>query len=186
MELIYGVLDYLTKRVPQIEYNFRANKVIFDEKKIEKLICAANKILSDEKEEILQSIFNKDLSIGSMQLEVPVIDRWYEIYRLSNGNSDVLYDEDIRVHKDIEKLFGNTNLFLINVCKDKEGTSKEKLCIIGIQDRDNLQFIKARINKIILSNLLGLNIEGVNSHLFFPASRMGLWLCYIKEDFQTA
>lgn len=184
MELIYGVLDYLTKRVPQIEYNFRANKVIFDEKKIEKLICAANKILSDEKEEILQSIFNKDLSIGSMQLEVPVIDRWYEIYRLSNGNSDVLYDEDIRVHKDIEKLFGNTNLFLINVCKDKEGTSKEKLCIIGIQDRDNLQFIKARINKIILSNLLGLNIEGVNSHLFFPASRMGLAMLY-KEYFNS-
>lgn len=140
--------------------------------------------MSDEKEEILQSIFNKDLSIGSMQLEVPVIDRWYEIYRLSKENSSVLYDEDIRVHKDIEKLFGDTNLFLINVCKDREGKSKQKLCIIGVQDREKPHFIKARINKIILSNLLGLSIEGVDSHLFFPASRMGLAMLY-KEYFNS-
>lgn len=184
MELIYGVLDYLTKRIPQIEYHFRDNKVIFDAKKIDDLICAANKILSDEKEKILQSIFNKDMSIGSMQLEIPVIDRWYEIYHVTKENSTILYEKDNNIHEDMGKIFENTNLFLINVCKDDGKKSKEELCIISVRDRENQQFIKARINKIILSNLLGLSIEGIDSHLFFPASRMGLAMLY-KEYFNS-
>ena len=61
MELIYGVLDYLSKRTPLINYRFSNDKIVFKQDKLKKIIDFANEILDDEKEEILQSIKYKHM-----------------------------------------------------------------------------------------------------------------------------
>lgn len=188
MELIYGVLAYLTKEIPQIDYRFRDNKVVFDKKRLKELISSVNKILEEEKEEILQSIFNKEMSIGNMQLEIPVLDRRYEVIKVTKENVDILYEENINISKmfkDTDKLLENMSLYIINAYEDGGETAGRNISIVGIPDKkENNRFAKMRINRIIMCDLLGLSESGIDSHLFFPASRMGLAMLY-KEYFNS-
>lgn len=187
MELIYGVLSYLSKKTPKIDYQFRDNKVIFDKDKLEKLIGFANEVLESEKENILQSIFNKDMSIGSMRLEITSIDQWYEILNITKENVNILYEKNINVDKlfkDTEGLLEQLNLIVIDIYKDNSGNVGERVGIMSFPDKVGRQFMKERINEAIMCDMLGINTMERSSHLFFPASRMGLAMLY-KDYFNN-
>lgn len=61
MELIYGVLNYLSQKTPSVKYQFRNDRIEFKGEKLYQFVDFANSVLENEKDLILQSIFNKEI-----------------------------------------------------------------------------------------------------------------------------
>ena len=91
MELIYGTLEYLSSKTPDIDYEFENNRVVFHKERLAEFVNFANEVLENEKDEILQSIFNKEMSIGNMRLEVEGFEEEYEVILLTRKNADIVY-----------------------------------------------------------------------------------------------
>lgn len=187
MELIYGVQNYLSKTIPSMNYHFRNNRVQFPKEKIGKFIDTVNSILENEKEEILQSIFNKEMSVGSMKFEITEIDEWYEAIVITNDNIDKLYERNRELRylnyiyqNNIEKLLEEKTLIAVYAHNESNNVKGRLLNVIGTSNKSDRSFAKMRINKTIMCRLFGIE----DSSLFFPASRMGLAMLY-KEYFNS-
>lgn len=184
MELIYGVLNYLPRKGSLVDYRFRNGRIVLKEEKLKKMIDCINEVLKNEKEQILQSIFNKDLTIGSMKLEVTSIDKWYEVINVTRENMGILYDEEIALNKvfnEVEKIVDEMNVVVVKVYESKDESIGRRLSVAGFANKKDRRFMKNHIGEIIIGDLLGINGD---SHLFFPASRMGLMMLY-KEYFNN-
>ena len=188
MELIYGVLNYLSKKIPKIDYRFRNNTVIFDQEKIQKIINFINDILEKEREQILQSIFNKEMSIGSMQLDISEVDTCYEVIKATKDNMNIFYEDNFIMEKlfvEGENVLDRMHIIAINTFKNGERNTKRRLSIMGFPVKTEMNLIKERINSKIMCDILDISIVAEkSSHLFFPASRMGLAMLY-KEYFNS-
>lgn len=188
MELIYGVLHYLSKKIPKIDYRFRNNTVIFDQEKIQKIINFINDILEKEREQILQSIFNKEMSIGSMQLDISEVDTCYEVIKATKDNMNIFYEDNFIMEKlfvEGENVLDRMHIIAINTFKNGERNTKRRLSIMGFPVKTEMNLIKERINSKIMCDILDISIVAEkSSHLFFPASRMGLAMLY-KEYFNS-
>ena len=184
MELIYGVLEYLPKKVPEVDLRFRNDKIIYDEEKIRKLIACANDILAKEKEAILQNIFNKELSIGSIELKISEIDKKYEIVKITEENVSILPEEDAKLYEIFKEPEKKITLVKIDVYEIKEEVIRQNIGIMEFHGSGNWKFMKSRINRMIMCDLLRVGSVSRGSSLFFPASRMGLAMLY-KEYFNS-
>ena len=188
MELIYGVLSYLSKKRLQVDFQFEDNKILFDEEKIEKLVNFMNEVLENEKNEILQSIFNKEMSVGSMQFVITDLDKCYEAIIITEENTGYLREEKLNldnIFKDLNKVLEEMTLIVINRLKEKN--LSERLGVLGYVNNSgmpDMRAIKSGINEVIINELLGMNTAVRRSQLFFPASRMGLAMLY-KEYFNS-
>lgn len=185
MELIYGALNYLSKRTPQLNCRFSNDRIVFKQDKLEEIISFANEVLDNEKETILQSIFNKELSVGSMQLEVTDVDRWYEaVLQVTGENTECLYEEDstdAALNNKKAKFLKQINVLKLIVHRNGEGTSGRTMLVMRLLDKLDRNYLKSALYKKIMCDLLGISGR---SHLFFPASRMGLSMLY-KEYFNN-
>ena len=184
MELIYGVLEYLQKKSPKMDFRFRNDKIIYDEEKIGKLIAYANEVLANEKEVILQSIFNKELSIGGMELKISEIDRRYEVVKITKENVSVLSEEDPKFSEILKEPEKSFTLIKVYVYKLGENVSCDQLVTMGFQGIRDWKYMGSRISRMIMCDLLGVRNTGRGSSLFLPASRMGLAMLY-KEYFNS-
>lgn len=183
MELIYGVLDYLSQKMPKLNYRFSNNRIVFKQERIEEIIGFANEVLNNEKEKILQSIFNKELSVGSMRLEVTDIDRWYEAVQDIKGTEIVYAEEgeDVGLANKSAEILKNMKFLTIRIYRNGTKASRKMLAAVGFPEKCDRKYLESSICKEIMRDLLGL---GGSSHLFLPASRMGLSMLY-KEYFNN-
>ena len=184
MELIYGTLEYLSSKTPDIDYEFENNRVVFHKERLEEFVNFANEVLENEKDEILQSIFNKEMSIGNMRLEVKEIDEWYEAIFIAGKSADIVREDNA----DFEKIFMDaidvlkeTTSVIINEYRENGEASAKGLSMMFYTEKniDNVT-VKKDINNTIMNKILGI----LGSRLFFPASRMGLAMLY-REYFNS-
>lgn len=184
MELIYGTLEYLSSKTPDIDYEFENNRVVFHKERLAEFVNFANEVLENEKDEILQNIFNKEMSIGNMRLEVEGFEEEYEVILLTRKNADIVYSENTdlrRVFRNAKDVLKETNSVIINKYREN-GEASGKLLSMTFYPGEEIDFkaVKENINKTILEKVLG--VTGLR--LFFPASRMGLAMLY-REYFNS-
>ena len=184
MELIYGTLEYLSSKTPDINYEFENDRVVFHKERLAEFVNFANEVLENEKDEILQSIFNKEMSIGNMRLEVEGFEEEYEVILLTRKNADIVYSENAdlrRVFRNAKDVLKETNSVIINKYREN-GEASCKLLSMTFYPGEEIDFkaVKENINKTILEKVLGVT----GSRLFLPASRMGLAMLY-REYFNS-
>lgn len=184
MELIYGTLEYLSSKTPDIDYEFENDRVVFHKERLAEFVNFANEVLENEKDKILQSIFNKEMSIGKMRLEVADLEEGYEVAIVTKENVDTVYKENA----DLRKVFGDAgsvlkkiNSVVISEYIEKDEMSGKLLSVVFYPDEEiDREAVKEDINKTIMGKVLGIT----GSRLFFPASRMGLAMLY-REYFNS-
>lgn len=184
MELIYGTLEYLSSKTPDIDYEFENDRVVFHKERLAEFVNFANEVLENEKDKILQSIFNKEMSIGKMRLEVADLEEGYEVAIVTKENVDTVYKENA----DLRKVFGDAgsvlkkiNSVVISEYREKDEMSGKLLSVVFYPDEEiDREAVKEDINKTIMGKVLGIT----GSRLFFPASRMGLAMLY-REYFNS-
>lgn len=183
MELIYGTLEYLFSKTPDIDYEFENDRVVFHKERLMEFIDFANKVLMTEKEEILESIFNKAMSIGKMQLEILGLDKWYEAVLLTGKKADIAYEEsdDLKsIFEDEEDILKNKNKVIFREYSEKDEASGRRLGMLFFGKGVNSETVKIYMNRTIMKKVLGIS----GSLLFLPESRMGLSMLY-REYFNS-
>ena len=157
---------------------------MFHKERLAEFVNFANEVLENEKDEILQNIFNKEMSIGNMRLEVEGFEEEYEVILLTRKNADIVYSENTdlrRVFRNAKDVLKETNSVIINKYREN-GEASGKLLSMTFYPGEEIDFkaVKENINKTILEKVLG--VTGLR--LFFPASRMGLAMLY-REYFNS-
>ena len=94
VKIVFKIENFLKIEKAQIDI-----KAVFDEVTLKKLIDYANIILANEKEIILQNIFNKDMLIGSMQLEATSIDKKYKISKITKEITSILSKQNAHFYE---------------------------------------------------------------------------------------
>lgn len=94
VKIVFKIENFLKIEKAQIDI-----KAVFDEVTLKKLIDYANIILANEKEIILQNIFNKDMLIGSMQLEATSIDKKYKIIKITKEITSILSKQNAHFYE---------------------------------------------------------------------------------------
>lgn len=189
MELIYGVLKSIDESSPVTTFRFINNRMQFHEKQMASLLESTNEYLRTNKDRIVQSIFNKDISIGNFEIDITDYDYWYEAVLLT--------ENDMSVVSELEKTLP---LDRVNRLRDFRNNQIKKRVVIITRDIHNDEIKDTRsanfftdipngsirdiITKVILKNILSLDGFGASSMLFLPASRMGLAMLY-KEFFSS-
>lgn len=184
MELIYGVLQKISVMCPKIIENFETDRIELKVADIEKLINYVNDYLDKEKQTIVQSIFNQNIPIDKMHIEVEDIDFWYEILFITKSNLNVLIEGDILETEEIQKVvqgITSTNHIII-VKRNLEDNSIIHKWTNGASSDIPLKILGPIIIGEVLQTVIGLETLLASDLLFLPASRMGLMLLY-KEYF---
>lgn len=180
MELIYGVLSWLSKYCPNIGTKFVDNKFSVSKDEIRKLIASVNQELKQEKQKIVQEIFNRNIPVEEISLEIEDIDCWYEIIYVDESNLAEVYEKELISESEMRyALSEESSLYFIIGIKH---SSKDERIMERWKTRVRKKIPKGFMNQIgmgeILANLLGMGTGLIEELLFLPASRMGLMLLY--------
>lgn len=180
MELIYGVLKQIALLCPEISGNFTELRAEIKTNEILRLVEYVNTYLHQNKMEIIHSIFNQDISIEEMFIEIEDIDCWYEVLFITKSNLDLLIDNEILNKEEVQRSvqeISSTNQILI-IKRSVEDNSIVRKWHNGASAKIPLDILKPIIMGEVLQIILGLNHVLGNDLLFLPASRMGLMLLY--------
>lgn len=180
MELIYGVLSWLSKFCPNIGTKFVDNKFTVGGEEIRKLIDSVNQQLKKEKQKIVQEIFNRNIPVEEIRLEIEEIDCWYEIIYVDESNLAEAYKKGLILDSEMSYALRVDTLsnFIVGI---KHSNDDQR-----ILEKWKMEFSKnipkTLVSQIVmgevLENLLGLGTGLGEELLFLPASRMGLMLLY--------
>lgn len=186
MELIYGVLSWLSKCSHYyIEINFVDNKFSVREDEIRKLIARVNQVLKQEKQKIVQEIFNRNFPVEEICFEIEDIEYWYEIINVNESNFAEVYEKGLIPEDEMRYALrlDNTLNFFLGIkysCGDQRILEKWRM---GKFDLSGLPkgFVSQIVMGEVLTDLLGLERGHGDEMLFLPASRMGLM--YLYKDY---
>ncbi len=163
MQLIYGVIDYLTRRIDISEhYTFGELPITIDNTNFPEIEAAVNKVLHEKKDEIVFNTFNR---------QIPIEELWVEFWGI--GHTFLLRElteHDTEVYFPFEELDKESKYYLL--CCDQSWLMRSKG---NPTDRELLEsVIKAIFSKILLNN----SSDHWTRFLFLPASRTGIQLLY--------
>ncbi|SHK26787.1 AAA family ATPase [Fibrobacter sp. UWB12] len=168
MQLIYGVVDALDHIQDFDSPVFNDYPFRIDASNIKDIQSSVNKWLYENKQKIVKNIFNENLMIGSLSLELDLDDigeKFFEI-RKNQLNEIERIQKKVRYSKNIDK-----------------GTSDSFICI----ENNDFVYVAAkegeRSKSFWIDFLVGLTMQRLmykqgSRSLFLPASRSGLNLVY--------
>lgn len=180
MELIYGVLGRVSLVCPDIKVSFKADRLELKTDRIMRIINWVNVYLHEQKEDIIQSIFNKNMPIEEMYLEVEDIDFWCELLFITKNNLDVLINKNILSKEKVQSIvqqISSMNQIVIIKRKNDDDSIIKTWCS-GVTTKIDLNLLKPIIMGEVLQVIVGLEPMLGNDLIFLPASRMGLMLLY--------
>lgn len=184
MELIYGVLHRITLLCPDVKIEFTTPKVEVNVEEIKLLVNYVNDFLYKNKKEIIYSIFNQNIPIKEMYIEVEEIDCLYDVYYITEANLDVLIDMSLFNKEELQRIvqgISSMNQIVIIKRNMEDNQVVQKKCT-GASTKIPLNILVPIIMGEVLQSFLGLEPVLGEDMLFLPASRMGLMLLY-KEYF---
>ena len=156
MQLIYGVIDYLTRRIDISEhYTFGELPITIDNTNFPEIEAAVNKVLHEKKDEIVFNIFKRRIPIEELWVEFGG-----EIMPMTFEVNTHLLKEFSEINSDTIPLtlICNYDIALINAKKDS--IAKALWVMTGM----------------VLSKVIFGNFNYLSSIFFLPASRTGIQL----------
>ncbi len=166
MQLIYGVIDYLTRRIDISEhYTFGELPITIDNTNFPEIETAVNKVLHDKKDEIVFNTFNRPIPIEELWVELGEIGHTFLLKKMTIDDTDTARDI---IHFAI--MIKADKFFLLRC--DNSWLMRSKP---NPTDRELIEsVIQAVFSKILLNN----TSDRWTRFLFLPASRTGILLLY--------
>ena len=180
MQLVQGlerqifrlINDYIVEILQKERYT-KYSKYTIDEKNIEKLISYINKKLEKKKEDIIKSIFGRNIPIERLYIDIQLqADSLYEISVIDQGE---------HTDKEIKEKFSKEIPHLEEVWPKDKNTWK--VSILSEKKKDNSIAVPLQLSMAIagrevdiVKNMLIRILE--SKSMFLPASRTGLMLLY--------
>lgn len=178
MELVYGVLRWLTNWSLKIDMESMSNPMEFRENEIEEIIKRINEALEENKKQIIQSIFNQSITLEHMSIEVEDIDCWYKALYITRENMKE-FEENVHFTQEdmadfINDMSPHNRLYVMKYSHEDAILLEKRT--IGLMKSIEYN----RVRRIVIGEILQSIIGGrrFNDMLFLPASRMGLVTLY--------
>ena len=176
MQLIYGIIDYLTSRI-QINENdikriFPSLPVNINSSNYNEIEEIINSALDKEKGRIIKYIFKKDISISNLSIK---LDNFVNNYTVENIDITSLFKDFSAMEAEKKEFFSQFTNFQLK--SDNRIITKFGLVI----DRNrSLQSPLSQCLRLIISDYLGIKktLRNMDNSLYLPASRSGLMLLY--------
>ena len=170
---IFRLINDDIVEILQKERYTKYSKYTIDEKNIEKLISYINKKLEKKKEDIIKSIFGRNIPIERLYIDIQLqADSFYEISVIDQGE---------HTDKEIKEKFSKEIPHLEEVWPKDKNTWK--VSILSEQKKDNSIAVPLQLSMAIagrevdiVKNMLIRILE--SKSMFLPASRTGLMLLY--------
>ncbi len=170
MQLIYGVIDYLTRRIDISEhYTFGELPITIDNTNFPEIETAVNKVLHEKKDEIVFNTFKRRIPIEELWVEFGEIGNTFLISAIEK--SDML---KINLRPDISFHINSHNYVIYTNENDFQMFSNLVKGEVGfkITNLHSNYLAKSILGKLILNTFAYFDT------VFLPASRTGIQLLY--------
>lgn len=162
MQLIYGVIDYLTRRIDISEhYTFGELPVTIDSTNFPEIEAAVNKVLHEKKDEIVFGIFKRRIPIEELWVEFGGIGHKYTFEKITEFN----FEESSLPYsfRPDDKLDG-----FVFLCDDSFEAG-------SIYPKNAKSTVSSRIHRMLLEKIIFFHYSP-EQDVFLPASRTGIQL----------
>ena len=118
MQLIYGVIDYLTRRIDISEhYTFGELPITIDSTNFPEIEAAVNKVLREKKDEIVFSTFKRRIPIEALRVEFGEIENEYTLKELPTSEIKEKYTIGLFLNeKGIARIQRGKHVTLLFLC----------------------------------------------------------------------
>lgn len=178
MQLIYGIIDFFTSRIGFINYNkditdlFNNLPIEINKSNYQIIETYINELLDQKKNEIVNYIFKKEISIKRIQVS---FNDFNSIYTIKNTDPSEIYEDYLGVdEKEAEKFTGFSHFQISSNQK-----TIARFGMISDFSQQSKRYISEIIRIILCDYLQIKSLSRSSDNIFYlPASRSGLMLLY--------
>ncbi len=164
MQLIYGVIDYLTRHIDISEhYTFGELPITIDNTNFPEIEAAVNKVLHEKKDEIVFNIFKRRIPIEELWVEFGGIKHHFLLKEMAETDSDIYAFPLSGLDKG--------NKYYLLIC-DNSWLMRSK------PNSTNTELLESVIRTVFSKILLNYTSDRWTRFSFLPASRTGILLLY--------